>query len=182
MSLRILGGDAKGRVLRVPESARPSGARIRKSFFDLLTVRRPSGGSAPVTLIDLHAGSGAIGLEAASRGYQVTLVEKDAKAIRALEENARSLGLRVKIIRGDAEALLKRLGSFDIVFSDPPYSQDIPRLTGQILRSGVLASGGLLAAQHDSRLTLPPQPGYAAETRVYGSNAVTLYTATLEGE
>ena len=85
MSLRILGGTAKGRALSVPDSARPSGARVRKSLFDLLAARAPAGRFP--AFIDLHGGSGAIGLEAASRGYAVTLVEKDARAVRALEAN-----------------------------------------------------------------------------------------------
>lgn len=173
MSLRILGGTAKGRSLQVPDSARPSGARVRKSLFDLLAARAPAGRYPE--FIDLHGGSGAIGLEAASRGYRVTLVEKDARAVRALETNARALDLRVRIVKGDAGALLKRLGQFDVVFSDPPYEADIPKLTGQILASGVLAPGGLLVCQHPDRLNLPGHAGFTREEREYGSNTLTLY-------
>ena len=173
MSLRILGGTAKGRSLQVPDSARPSGARVRKSLFDLLAARAPAGRYPE--FIDLHGGSGAIGLEAASRGYRVTLVEKDARAVRALETNARALDLRVRIVKGDAGALLKRLGQFDVVFSDPPYEADIPKLTAQILASGVLAPGGLLVCQHPDRLHLPGHAGFTREEREYGSNTLTLY-------
>lgn len=173
MSLRILGGTAKGRSLQVPDSARPSGARVRKSLFDLLAARAPAGRYPE--FIDLHGGSGAIGLEAASRGYRVTLVEKDARAVRALEANARALDLRVRIVKGDAGALLKRLGQFDVVFSDPPYEADIPKLTAQILASGVLAPGGLLVCQHPDRLHLPEHAGFTREEREYGSNTLTLY-------
>ena len=119
--MRILGGSARGRSLKVPDSARPSGARIRKSLFDLLAARAPTG-----TFIDLHGGSGAIGLEAASRGYTVTLIEQDTRAVKALETNARALELRVRIIRGESQKLLFRLGSFDLVFSDPPYEALTP--------------------------------------------------------
>lgn len=170
MSLRILGGTAKGRALQVPDSARPSGARVRKSLFDLLAARAPGG-----TFLDLHGGSGAIGLEAASRGYAVTLVEKDARAVKALEANARALALRARILRGDALGLLPRLGRFDIVFSDPPYEADIPALTLKLLASDVVASGGLLVCQHPDRLGLPAHPGYVQEVREYGSNTLTLY-------
>ncbi|EYB67147.1 hypothetical protein DEIPH_ctg051orf0063 [Deinococcus phoenicis] len=170
MSVRILGGSAKGRALKVPDSARPSGARIRKSLFDLLAFRAPGG-----SFLDLHGGSGAVGLEAASRGYAVTLIEKDARAVRALEENSRTLGLPVRLQRGDALALLPRLGEFDVVFSDPPYVQDIPRLTGTLLASGVVAPGGLLVCQHPDRTPLPDTPGWVREERVYGSNTLTLY-------
>nr|WP_232472701.1 MULTISPECIES: RsmD family RNA methyltransferase [Deinococcus] len=171
VSVRILGGSAKGRALKVPASARPSGARLRKSLFDLLASRAPGG-----TFLDLHGGSGAVGLEAASRGYAVTLVEKDTGAIRALEENSRLLGLPVRILRGDALGLLPRLGSFDVVFSDPPYAQDIPRLAERLLASGVVAPGGLLVCQHPDRTHLPDAPGWTREERFYGSNTLTLYT------
>ncbi|CAM3605650.1 RsmD family RNA methyltransferase [Deinococcus saxicola] len=170
MSLRILGGSARGRSLKVPDSARPSGARIRKSLFDLLAARAPTG-----TFIDLHGGSGAIGLEAASRGYAVTLIEQDTRAVGALEANARALELRVRIIRGESQKLLSRLGRFDLVFSDPPYQADIPALTAQLLESEVVQVGGLLICQHPDRLRLPEHRGYTREVREYGSNSLTLY-------
>ncbi|PNY81522.1 RsmD family RNA methyltransferase [Deinococcus koreensis] len=174
MSLRILGGSAKGRELRVPASARPSSARIRKSLFDLLAARAPV--SAFPSFLDLHGGSGAVGLEAASRGYTVTLVEKDSRAVKDLETNARSLSLRVRIVRGDSGTLLGRLGTFDLVFSDPPYEADIPALTLRVLGSGLLAPGGLLICQHPDRLRLPDVPGFGREVREYGSNTLSLYT------
>ena len=170
MSLRILGGSAKGRSLKVPDSARPSGARVRKSLFDLLAARAPTG-----SFVDLHGGSGAIGLEAASRGYAVTLIEQDTRAVAALEANARALNLRVRIVRGESQKLLGRLGRFDIVFSDPPYQADLPALTTQLLGSDVVAAGGLLICQHPDRLSLPEHPGYSREVREYGSNSLTLY-------
>lgn len=173
MSLRILGGSARGRELKVPESARPSGARLRKSLFDLLAARAPA--DEFPTFLDLHGGSGAIGLEAASRGYQVTLIEKDPRAVRALESNARALGLRATILRGEAEQLLPRLGSFDLMFSDPPYSADIPALTLRLLQAGALRGGGALIAQHSDQLELPPAEGFELEVREYGSNTLSLY-------
>ena len=170
MSVRILAGSAKGRVLKVPASARPSGARVRKSLFDLLATRAPSG-----RFLDLHGGSGAVGLEAASRGYAATLIERDAAAVRAIEGNARTLGLRVRVLRGDAAALLGRVGEFDVVFSDPPYAQDIPALTRRLLAAGVVAPGGLLVCQHPVQVGLEEAPGWQREERVYGSNVLTLY-------
>lgn len=170
MSVRILAGSAKGRALKVPASARPSGARVRKSLFDLLATRAPSG-----RFLDLHGGSGAVGLEAASRGYAATLIEKDAAAVRAIEGNARLLDLPVRVVRGDASALLGRVGEFDVVFSDPPYAQDIPALTRRLLASGVVAPGGLLVCQHPVQVRLEDAPGWTREERVYGSNILTLY-------
>lgn len=170
MSIRILGGSAKGRSLKVPDSARPSGARIRKSLFDLLATRAPTG-----SFLDLHGGSGAVGLEAASRGYRTTLIEKDPRAVRALETNARILGLEVRLIRGDALAQLAHLPPQDIVFSDPPYAQDIGQLTLKLFGSGIVKAGGLLICQHSDQLHLSAAKGYSYEERKYGSNILTLY-------
>jgi 16S rRNA (guanine(966)-N(2))-methyltransferase RsmD len=173
MSVRILGGTAKGRSLQVPDSARPSGARVRKSLFDLLAARAPAGPFP--AFVDLHGGSGAVGLEAASRGYRVTLVEKDPRAVRALEANARALGLPARVVRGDSLALLPRLGTFDVVFSDPPYEADMPAVTAALLESAVVRPGGLLVCQHPDRLSLPEHAGFTREVRAYGSNTLTLY-------
>lgn len=175
MSVRILGGVAKGREVAVPESARPSGARLRKSLFDLLAARADPDDFP--TFLDLHGGSGAIGLEAASRGYDVTLVEKDSRAYKLLENNARSLGLRVKVMRGDSATMLERLGAFHIVFSDPPYEANIPQLTAQLLASGVVKMGGYLVAQHPSRRDQTPAEvvGYELERREYGNNTLSIY-------
>ncbi|WP_366520400.1 RsmD family RNA methyltransferase [Deinococcus sp.] len=169
--MRILGGTAQGRLLNVPDSARPSTARLRKSMFDILYSRRPEG-----TFIDLHGGSGAIGLEAASRGYSVTLVEHDARAVFALEQSARALELRVRVLRADTSALLSSLPPYDIVFSDPPYTQDIAALTKHILKSRVMGQDTLLIVQHPSQLKLEAVPGFDFERRVYGSNVLTLIT------
>lgn len=171
MSLRILAGVARGRAFSVPDSARPSGVRLRKSLFDFLAVYYPE-----ASFLDLHGGSGAISLEAASRGYTVTVVESDPAAFRTLTANAKSLGLRVNVVQGDSAALLKKLPPHELVFSDPPYSQDIPAFTAKVLASPLVRSGGLLMAQHPVQSHLPEAEGYELERRVYGSNALSLYT------
>lgn len=169
--LRILGGVAKGRALKVPDSARPTGARLRKSLFDLLAARFDPG-----TFLDLYGGSGAVGLEAASRGHDVTLVDKDKRAVKILDENARALGLKARVLHGDALALLPRLGRFALVFLDPPYEHDIPKATRAVLESEVVDDDGALVVQHPVQLTPPEVEGWEAERRVYGSNVLTLYT------
>lgn len=173
MSIRILGGVAKGRELRVPESARPSGARIRKSLFDLLAARAPAGRFPH--FVDLHGGSGAIGLEAASRGYRVTLIEKDSRAVGALERNARALGLNARVFKGDALGQLPRAGQADIIFSDPPYQADIPAVARAVLSSGAVRPGGVVICQHPTQVTLPEHPGYLRDVRRQGSNVLTFY-------
>ena len=176
MSLRILAGTARGRAFAVPGSARPSGVRLRKSLFDFLAVRYPENTSAQPTFLDLHGGSGAIALEAASRGYAVTVIESDPAAVRTLSANAKSLGLRAQVIQGDAGSLLGKLPPHQLVFSDPPYTQDIPAFTARVLASALVAPGGLLMAQHPVQTHLPEAAGYELERRVYGSNALSLYT------
>lgn len=180
MSLRILGGIAKGRALRVPESARPTGARLRKSLFDLLSHHKPEG-----RFLDLHGGSGAIGLEAASRGYQVTLIEQDLRAVKQLEQNARALELKVTVTRGDALKMARQMAQKmqlqDIVFSDPPYQTDIATLSLELLNAEILAADGLLICQHPSQITLPEHPNHpnhpnhTLEVRKYGSNVLSIY-------
>jgi len=171
VSLRILGGSARGRAFAVPESARPSGVRLRKSLFDMLAVRYPDG-----RFLDLHGGSGAVALEAASRGYTVTVVEQDPAAVRTLTANAKALGLKAQVVQSDSAALLGKLPPHPLVFSDPPYTQDIPAFTARVLASGVVAPGGLLMAQHPIQTHLPEVEGYDLERRDYGSNALSLYT------
>ena len=170
MSLRILGGSAQGRSFSVPASARPSGVRVRKSLFDLLAVRYPAG-----SFLDLHGGSGAIALEAASRGYTVTAIERDPAAVRTLSANAHALGLRATIVPGDSGALLERLPAHDLVFSDPPYTQDIAAFTARVLATRLVAAGGLLIVQHPKQLHLQGAPGYTLERREYGSNVLSLF-------
>ncbi|WP_424952109.1 RsmD family RNA methyltransferase [Deinococcus sp.] len=177
MSLRILGGVARGRAFSVPDSARPSGVRLRKSLFDLLAVRSPEG-----RFLDLHGGSGAVALEAASRGYEVMVVERDPAAVRTLTANAKALGLKALVVQGDSGAMLGHLPPHDLVFSDPPYTQDIPAFTARVLASGVVAPGGLLIAQHPIQTPLPDAEGYDLERRVYGSNALSLYTRDDEAD
>ena len=181
MSLRILAGTARGRAFAVPGSARPSGVRLRKSLFDFLAVRYPET-AAPPTFLDLHGGSGAIALEAASRGYAVTVVESDPAAVRTLSANAKALGLRAQVIQGDAASLLGKLPPHGLVFSDPPYTQDIPAFTARVLASALVAPGGLLMAQHPVQTHLPEVVGYDLERRVYGSNALSLYTRLRDAE
>ena len=82
--MRILGGKARGVALKVPASARPSPVRLRKALFDYLRLRYPRRGR----FLDLFAGSGAVGLEAASEGWEAVLVEKDPEVIVATYPNA----------------------------------------------------------------------------------------------
>lgn len=169
--LRILGGSAKGRGLKIPSTARPTPARVRKSLFDLLAVHFGDGSS----LLDLCAGSGAVGLEAAARDFIVTMVEKNPAAAETLDKNRRALQVEAKIVRADALKFLESAPSYDIVFIDPPYSLDLGLFTQKALGLVRLLPDGVLISQHPIQVKLPEQIGFRLEKRVYGSNVLSLY-------
>lgn len=174
--LRILGGTAKGVALKVPESARPSPVRLRKALFDYLRFRYPRRGS----FLDLYAGSGAIGLEAASEGFETTLVEKDRQAIQYLRENASKARLKVRIEGVAVERYLmdaKRQGlRFTVAFMAPPYPHDLLQDFERLLEARIVEPDGLYILQHPSDLTLP-----MGERREYGFNTLTIVEAEAVG-
>ncbi len=170
--MRILGGKAKGVLLKVPASARPSPVRLRKALFDYLRLRYPKRGR----FLDLYAGSGAVGLEAASEGFEATLVEKDQEAVALLKENLRRTGLRARIVPLPVEVFLpeaKARGErYTVAFMAPPYPMDLVQAFQALLESGLVEKGGLYILQHPKDLHLP-----FGERRVYGENALTLVEA-----
>ncbi|WP_460409217.1 RsmD family RNA methyltransferase [Thermus antranikianii] len=170
--VRILGGKAKGVSLKVPASARPSPVRLRKALFDYLRLRYPKRGR----FLDLYAGSGAVGLEAASEGFEATLVEKDQEAVALLKENLRRTGLRARIVPLPVEVFLpeaKARGErYTVAFMAPPYPLDLVQAFQALLESGLVEKGGLYILQHPKDLHLP-----FGERRVYGENALTLVEA-----
>lgn len=167
--VRILGGKAKGVSLLVPPSARPSPVRLRKALFDYLRLRYPRRGA----FLDLYAGSGAVGLEAASEGFRATLAEKDPEAIRLLKENVRRTGLPVRLVPLPVEVFLPEAQArgerYTIAFMAPPYALDLAQTFAMLLESGLVEPGGLYILQHPKELHLP-----LGERRVYGENALTL--------
>lgn len=170
---RILGGEAKGRALDTPRrGTRPSPSRLREALFDMLEFR-PRG-----PFLDLFAGSGAIGLEAASRGWDATLVDLSREAAAVIGRNARALGLRAEVLRADALRVAReRPGAYGVVFAAPPYPLDLLEIFQEVLDAGPAAPGGLYVLQHPTGLELPlTRAGAPVEARVraYGSNALTL--------
>ena len=167
--IRILGGTAKGVALKVPDSARPSPVRLRKALFDYLRLRYPHKGR----FVDLYAGSGAVGLEAASEGFQAILVENDREAVRLLRENAKYTRLKVQIEGIKVERFLQiatRKGEqFQIAFMAPPYPHDLLADFARLLQANVVEAGGLMILQHPTDLSLPQ-----GERRSYGFNTFTV--------
>lgn len=128
------------------------------------------------TVLDLYSGSGALGLEALSRGAaRAHFVDVSPASIRAIRDNGAALGAldRMYVHRGEALRFAQRLdpGAFDIAFADPPYGLGMaPRLAEHWLR---VPFAGILGIEHDAHEALPE----GGETRTYGGTAVTLYRA-----
>jgi 16S rRNA (guanine966-N2)-methyltransferase len=164
---RIIGGSAKGQALETPKSGtRPTPARVREALFDILAFE-PRG-----SFLDLYSGSGAVGFEAASRGWRSTLVELDRKAAEVSRRNAAKLKLPVTVVQGDAlRFILKHPKGFDVVFAAPPYPLELEPIFARIMAADVARN--LYVFQHPSGLEL--QLPIEADRRAYGSNALSLY-------
>ncbi len=170
---RIIGGSAKGRSLEIPKrGTRPSPARLREALFDILEFYERG------SFLDLFSGSGAIGLEAASRGWQSTCVDLSKEAADVIRYNARELKLAADIVHGDAlKFVFKHPHSFDIVFAAPPYPLDLEDIFCKILSSKVATKDGSYIFQHPSQLKLDELAktfGLELRSRVYGSNVLSL--------
>jgi 16S rRNA (guanine966-N2)-methyltransferase len=143
--VRIIGGRHRGRRLAFPQlpGLRPTGDRIRETLFNWLQPALPG-----ARCLDLFAGSGALGLEAASRGAgKVVLVERAGQAARQLQENVRLLGEpQVTVFRADAlEWLTGSVEPFDIVFLDPPFTSSLlEACCNELEKSGWLAPSALI--------------------------------------
>jgi len=181
--LRIIGGEARGRRLKAPRGAgtRPTADRVRETIFNILGQRL-----AGERVLDLYAGSGALALEALSRGAaSAVLVERDREAARICEENAEALGYRgrVQVVRADALQALRQIGgAFDLIFIDPPYAEG-PAASLEILGAcALVAPGGRVVAEHGKRDELAQIYGALACTdrRRFGDTAVSFYERTEE--
>jgi 16S rRNA (guanine966-N2)-methyltransferase len=118
--VRVVAGAFKGRRIQAPKGrrTRPTADRVREALFSML------GDVSGARVLDLYAGSGALGIEALSRGAcAVTFVDRDPRAVAAIRRNLDAVGAEQEVLRGDAMRYLGRAeaGSFDLVFLDPPY-------------------------------------------------------------
>jgi len=152
--VRIIGGQYRRRLLEFPGSAglRPTPDRVRETLFNWLGQDLPGW-----SCLDLFAGSGALGFEAASRGAgRVILIERERAALDALEKNRTVLGATgVEILRADALAwLANSRETFDLIFVDPPFDSD---LTATVLADLArhLKSGGLAYVEQAAPVTAP---------------------------
>lgn len=174
--MRIVAGEAKGRRLfSPPNNTRPTSDRVREALFNTLNtlVEWPC-----TTVLDLYAGSGAVGLEAASRGaQQVTMVEKLPSAVSCVRKNKQLLGpiaKNVDVYKGSAQVFLERpvlpaAAPYDFVFMDPPYAQvsdDLPGILKTLIDKEWVSEGSVVVVERSARDEATPWPGEYEEYRV----------------
>jgi 16S rRNA (guanine(966)-N(2))-methyltransferase RsmD len=181
--MRIIAGTLKGRRLATPSwpGLRPTSDKLRETLFNVVAARVPR-----ARVLDGFAGTGAVGLEALSRGAaHATLVEQDRRAIGLVEENVARCGLRDRcaIIRADfSHAARERLAGarFDLAFLDPPY--DRPDGLDDVLSAvaPLMAPGGLIVLEHARRDPAPSKAGDFVRVRdlVSGDSALAFYGRT----
>jgi len=174
--MRIIAGSRKGHTIHAPrgQDTRPTSDRVRENVFNLV------GPVEGADVLDLFAGSGAMGLEALSRGAaRVVFVERDPDAVRAIERNLDRLRLAGAVVRRDAVTALAAEAAagrkYDLVLVDPPYDM-YPTLQTRLARylPAVLAGDGLLVVETGAR-TEPDLPLELRTSRRYGQARVSLF-------
>jgi len=180
MAPRIIAGRARNRPLRTlpGRGLRPTSERVRSALFSVLGQR-----VVGARVLDLYAGTGALGLEALSRGARwADFVEADPRACRLLRQNLADLGFasQGRVLCGRVEQALPRLeGPYDLVLADPPYDLwPLDRLLTALGRPGLLAPEAVAVVEHSARRQPPDRVGplVRRSSRTYGDTALTFYT------
>lgn len=176
--MRVIGGRLRGRSVRAVRSAglRPTADRVREALFNLL-----GDSVAGARVLDLYAGTGALAVEALSRGARAaTCVERDARVLAALAANVAALGLtdEVTVTRADALAFCRRVAAggtvFDVVLCDPPYAAPLEPLVGALVEQSWWTR--VCAVEHAATAVWPELPGsLERDTRRYGDTALSLF-------
>lgn len=173
MGLKILSGIFKNHSLVSPKGSktRPTSSRLRGSVFNIL-----QGHVEGADFLDIFAGSGAMGLEALSRGAaSVTFIEKNVKAVQCIRSNLKTLGIKGKVMLIDAFLGVKILKNrFDIIYLDPPYDLDI----GPILEllPPILKKGGCVLLEQSSKTDVKTTFLKVNEKRIYGDSTLYLFS------
>jgi len=184
--MRVIAGRLGGRRLSAPRGrgTRPTSDRVREALFSML------GDIEGAVVLDLYAGTGALGIEALSRGARrAVFVENARPALAALAENLATLGIEgeARVVAqpvARASDLVVREGPFDLILVDPPYAAlaeaaaTVARVVGSQGAGGGLAPGGRLVIEHASRDAAPEIPGLSLiRTRSYGEASLSLYAS-----
>lgn len=171
--MRIVAGRYKGRRLRMPRGAptRPTADRVREALFSML------GDVSGARVLDLYAGSGALGIEALSRGADsAVFVERDPRAAEAIRANIDAVGANGEVRRQDVLGFLASdHRPFDLVFCDPPYDSG-PRIAGQLAERlpALLAEGARTVTESDKRRPLE-LPFPLLTERTYGDTRIAIH-------
>ena len=174
--LRIAGGEAKGRRLKAPKNIRPTQGMVKQALFNLVGPRIEG-----ATVLDLFAGSGAIGIEALSRGAaHVTFVDQQPRGLAILRQNLDALGFkeRARLVRSDVvrwlEASPDTVRAADHIFLDPPYEDVVLDRALRVLDRTV--NEATVLAEHSRRQELPELTRlHVDRQRRYGDTVVTVY-------
>lgn len=173
--MRIISGSRKGHPLRVPKSgARPTTDRTREAVFNILESRIDF---ENIRVLDLFAGSGALALEALSRGAaSATMVEQSTQAVQTIRSNVDALRFtdHCEIARDDVFRFLQRkTGTYDLIFADPPYDlEKLPTLVGDVF--GSMGNKGIFVLEHDRRHDFSDHSRLLT-TRAYGRSIVSVF-------
>ncbi len=182
--MRIVAGSAKGRALAGPKATskhiRPTADRVRETLFNVLGQWLE--GQA---VLDLYAGTGALALEALSRGAgRAVLVDSDREALSLCRQNTDALGFSAQVeilgqpVAKAVEALGRRGERFELIFADPPYAARVVETVLEgLARHGVLAPGGTVVIEHDKREAAPENhEGFErVDQRRFGDTLVSLF-------
>ena len=182
-TLRLTGGTLRSRSVRAPSgrAVRPTPARVKEALFSILGTRVDG-----ANVLDLFAGSGALGLEALSRGAaHATFVEAHRPTAAALRRTVTELALaeRATVVAQPVDRAAQTLaGRFDLVFADPPYAQAYPRAAFATLRArGTIDAATTVVYEHAARTAPPDDPGMAVtRTATYGEVALTFLAPVAE--
>lgn len=180
--MRIIGGRVGGRTLKAPKGAstRPTSDKVREAIFNILAAR----GEPPARVLDLYAGSGALGLEALSRGAgEARFVDADRDACDLVRANADALGLRAQVTCSPVVRWLAKEagGAFGWIFLDPPYAShetgELDKALELVAEKGLVDASGIVVAEHDWRNAPEDRYGPLAlfDRRRYGQTAVSFY-------
>ena len=182
--MRVVGGKARGMTIAVPQvpDLRPTTDRVRGAIFSMLEARGMVGGAR---VLDLYAGSGALGIEALSRGARhADLVERNARACATIRRNLASTDLadQATVLPRSVSAALPALdGVYDLVLADPPYAEalELSRVIDELLRNELVGPDSVLVVEQSARdrRDFSRQGALRAEQeKTYGDTAVSIYT------
>jgi len=177
--MRITSGTFKSRIIKAPGGIRPTLDNVRKAIFDIL------GGSVDgVKVLDLFAGSGALGLEALSRGaLSCVFVDNSRSSVKAIRENLEALAPHAgQVVYADSLAAIRRFAGegtrFDFIFMDPPYYKELAKKSLSLLADcDILSETGVAVIEHSKHAPLPTISGglKLLRTARYGDTLVSFY-------